>query len=129
MLNSFLKFFNPQQLSNQDLIESVSLVVPEIIELPSAEQIMYWEFIGSKLTTQQHDILSLAIGDLFYTEEQKLNYAQGIIGLSFDIAELNESIKELKQIHDPDENIQAAIKALEELQVELQKSQKKSKLN
>lgn len=129
MRHSFMKSFNPENLSNTEIIKQVSQVLPEIIGLPSSEQIMYWEFIGSKLNPEQHDILSLAINSLFHTDEQKLNYAQGIIGLSFNIAELNESVKELKQIKNPDENTQAAIKALEELQVELEKTQSRPKLN
>lgn len=129
MLNTFIKSFDPEILSHTELIQHIKQIIPEIIELSSEEQIMYWEFIGSKMTEEQREIVSLGINDLFYTEKQKLNYAQGIINLSFDIAEFNQSLKDLKKIKNPDKNIQSAIKALEELQVELEKRQHKLKLN
>lgn len=129
MLNSFIKSFKPDTLSHTELIAQVSQALPEIIELPSSEQLMYWEFIGSKLNSEQQDVLSFGISKLFKTEDQKINYSQGIIGLSFDIAEFNQTLEELKKIKNPDTDIKNAIQSLEKLQIELQKKQIQSKAN
>lgn len=128
MLSDFMKNFKPENLSDIDMAQQVRAVTPIICSLADEEQIMYWEFIASKITKEQQHILTNTVKDLLVSEKNKDNYAEGILLFSFDVSEFNESLKKLQAIKNPDEDIKSAIKTMENLQKELLKSSKKPKM-
>lgn len=128
MLNHFMKNFEPSSVSNEQLIQQVRSITPIICSLSDEQQIMYWEFIGSKITKEQQSIITESVKDLLITEKNKDNYAEGILLFSFDVSEFNESLKSLQAIENPDENVKSAIKSMEALQKELAKKNQKPKM-
>lgn len=128
MLNDFMKNFTPSTLSDSELATQVRAVTPMICSLSDEEQIMYWEFIGDKITKEQQGVITEAVKDLLITEKNKDNYAEGILLFSFDVSEFNESLKKLKQIENPSEEVTSTIKTLETLQKELAKKTHKPKM-
>lgn len=128
MLNEFMKNFTPDTLTDQQLATQVRAVTPIICSLSDEEQIMYWEFIGDKITKEQQSVITEAVKDLLITEKNKDNYAEGILLFSFDVSEFNESLKKLKAIENPSEEITSTIKTLETLQQELSKKGNKPKM-
>lgn len=128
MLNDFMKNFNPSDMSDQEITQQVRAVTPIICSLNDEEQIMYWEFIGAKITKEQQPVLTYAVKDLLITEKNKDNYAEGILLFSFDVSEFNDSLKKLQAIKNPDEDVKSAIRTMEVLQKELEKNSKKLKM-
>lgn len=128
MLSQFTLDFEPTKLSNKELVAQITKITPHILTLPQEEQIMMWEFIGTNLKPEQQDLVNLAVSNLFTKESHKQNYAQGISFISYDIAQLNQSIETLKNIENPDKFLTSAISSMEELQTELNKKYKKNKI-
>lgn len=128
MLNHFIQNFNPSSLDYEQLIQEVRSVTPAILALSPEEQLFHWEWIGYKITDNQQMVITEGISDLLITEQQKETYSKGIIFLSFDIAEFNQSLATLKNIENPDNDLLGAIAAMEELQRELEKTNRKPKM-
>lgn len=126
LLTQLIKSFEPHKLSNQELIEQCYKMGEQIILLPEDEQVTYWEFIGEKLSEEQKSTISMALNSLLKTDEQKESFARGIILIDNDIIEFEQSIATLQKIKEPNDAVKAAIKAMQELSQEINKSHKKT---
>ncbi len=118
ILTDFQKIKNP---SNPDFIKLGVDLSEVVILMPENQHVMLWEFVASKFSEDQNELIIHGASFKLKTDEQKQNFADGITQIRESIASLDASIATLKTIKDPGGSMKMAIDSLEKLKSELNK--------